>query len=226
MDEQPQGKRPVRSFVLREGKFTPGQRRALERHWPAWGLDMPLSGTPADWFGREAPLCVEIGFGIGEALQHFAQQRPDWNHLGIEVHRPGIGVLFLKLEEAGVNNVRVLRHDAIEIIRDVLPDASIDALRIFFPDPWPKKRHHKRRLVQPSFLDLALPKLKPGATLHLATDWAPYAEEMIELLDSRTELENTADGFVERPDSRPETRFERRGVKLGHDVFDLVYRKR
>lgn len=218
--------RLVRSYVLREGKITQAQRRALDELWPRWGLEYPPVGVPADWFGRQAPLSVEIGFGIGEALLHLAKLRPEWNHLGIEVHRPGVGALLINLEAEQLDNVRLIRHDAIEVLRESLPDASIDELRIFFPDPWPKKRHHKRRLVQDAFLDMALPKLRPGGLLHLATDWQPYAEQMLELLDKRQDLENTSEGFVERPESRPQTRFERRGVRLGHGVFDLLYRRR
>lgn len=222
-----QALRQIRSFVRREGRITPAQQRSLDTRLPryeiaagAGTLDLP------QLFGREAPLGLEIGFGGGEHLAHLAQQRPTWDFIGLEVHRPGVGRLLLRLEAQDTRNVRVAIEDAQIFINERLPPASLDAIYIQFPDPWPKKRHHKRRLVQPDFIQTLVSRLKPGALLQLATDWADYAEHMLQVLDQAPGLINvTGPGqYAQRPDNRIPTRFEQRGERLGHAVFDLVYR--
>lgn len=229
MNDETRPHRPVRSFVLRTGRMTPGQRRAFERLWPRFGLDYrpgPLD-LPA-LFGNEHPVYLEIGFGNGDALAEMAQRHPGRNYLGIEVHTPGVGHLLRQLEEQGSENVRVLRHDAVEVLGDMIPDGALAGTYLFFPDPWHKKRHHKRRIVQPAFAELLARKLVPGGFFHAATDWEDYALHMLEVLDACPALHNTAsDGrFVPRPEDRPLTRFEQRGLRLGHGVWDLVYERR
>lgn len=214
--------------MLRAGRLTEGQKRALDELLPRYGV--PKDGGPIDFevlFGNQGPVIMEIGFGNGDATWQMAQAHPEENYFGVEVHPPGVGHLLLKLEEHGLENVRVAQADAVELLRERLPDASLAGVRIFFPDPWPKKRHHKRRLVQPSIADLLARKLRPGGILHLATDWKPYAEHMLEVLEAETRLQNCAGAgrFSERPDWRPQTRFERRGQRLGHGVYDLLYRR-
>ena len=221
--------RRIRSFVLRMGRMTAGQQRALEQHWPQFGID--FSPTPLDLdavFGRNAPRVIEIGFGSGDALAAYALAHPEMDCLGIEVHRPGAGHLLLQVESAALTNVRASCHDAVEVLTQQIPPASIDAIHIFFPDPWHKARHHKRRLIQPAFADLLAITLKPGGMLRLATDWQHYAEHMRAVLDEHVEFINTADasGYLPRPDDRPLTRFERRGHRLGHGVWDMAYRRR
>jgi len=220
--------RTVRSFVTRSGRATVAQQRAMKELWPDYGIE--FSDAPLDLeraFARRAPLMIEIGFGAGEALLAFAVQHAEMNCLGVEVHRPGVGHLLLGVREAGIDNLRVVCHDAVEVLERIAP-ASIDPIHIFFPDPWPKKRHHKRRLIQPPFLSLLTRVLKAGGTLRLATDWEHYALQMREVCDASDELENCAGtaGFCSRPDVRPKTRFERRGERLGHQVWDLEYRRR
>jgi tRNA (guanine-N7-)-methyltransferase len=218
--------RRVRSYVRREGRLTPGQARALEELWPRFGLeaDDPVDLDAA--FGRRARRVLEIGFGNGEVLLAAAAEHPEQDFLGIEVHRPGVGRLLLGIEATGLRNVRVFCHDAVEVLAQ-LAEHSIDEVRVFFPDPWHKKRHHKRRLIQPGFVDALAPRLVAGGRLHLATDWAPYAEHMREVMEAREDFVNEAgEGrFAERPASRPQTHFEKRGLKLGHQVFDLLYRR-
>jgi tRNA (guanine-N7-)-methyltransferase len=221
--------RRIRSFVLRMGRMTVGQQRALDQLWPQFGID--FSSTPLDLdavFARNAPRMIEIGFGAGEALAAYAQAHPEIDCLGIEVHRPGAGHLLLQVQSAGLNNVRASCHDAVEVLTQQIPPASIYAIHIFFPDPWHKSRHHKRRLIQPAFADLLAVTLKPGGMLRLATDWQHYAEHMRSVLDTHAEFVNTADasGYVPRSDDRPMTRFERRGHRLGHGVWDMAYRRR
>ncbi len=221
--------RRIRSFVLRMGRMTDGQQRALDEHWPAFGLDyQPERIDPVALFGRDAPRIIEIGFGTGEALFAYAQQHPETDCLGIEVHHPGVGHLFLQVESVGLTNVRASCHDAVEVLSNQIPVASIDAVHIFFPDPWHKTRHHKRRLIQPAFADLLAKVIKPGGKLRLATDWENYAVHMRAVLDLHPQFINTADasGFVPRPDDRPLTRFERRGHRLGHGVWDMAYQRR
>jgi tRNA (guanine-N7-)-methyltransferase len=220
--------RPIRSYVLRQGRMTGAQRRALAALWPRYGVatgDAPLD--PAAIFGRTAPMVLEIGFGNGDALVAAARARPDWNFLGVEVHRPGIGSLLLKLEAHGLTNVRVLAEDVNEVLARV-PDGALHGVHLFFPDPWPKKRHHKRRLVQPPFAARLAGALAPGGYLHAATDWDDYAVHMREVFERTPGLENLAGRgrFAERPPSRPATRFEQRGVSEGRAVRDLLFRRR
>lgn len=221
-------RRPVRSFVRREGRMTPAQEAALERLWARFGVAAPGAIDATAAFGRAAPLSVEIGFGTGDHLATSAQARPDWNFLGIEVHRPGVGRLLQVVEQREIGNVRVACHDAVEVLRDSLPAGSVDEIVIFFPDPWPKKKHHKRRLVQPEFAQLLARVLRSGGRLRLATDWKDYSDHMLAVLNAEAEFTNAAtDGrFVPRPDDRPLTRFENRGLRLGHEVFDLEFRRR
>ena len=227
MTDNPQH-RPIRSFVVRPGRMTAGQRRALEDNWPRWGIDR-AAGLLDDHgaFGRQAPLVLEIGFGMGQSLAEMAVDAPDTNYLGIEVHRPGVGRLLYCLEQQGIDNVRVYCDDAVAVLRDCIGEASLDGVQIFFPDPWHKKRHHKRRLIQPDFIDLLCSKLKPGGFLHLATDWENYAEQMLELLTATPGLENTSGvgQYSPRPSQRPLTKFEKRGQRLGHGVWDLLFRR-
>jgi tRNA (guanine-N7-)-methyltransferase len=220
--------RSVRSFVLRAGRATAGQQRALAQLLPKYGIE--FSHTTLDLhalFGRAAPRMLEIGFGAGEALLEFATAHPEIDCIGVEVHRPGVGHLLLGAEAATLRNVRVICHDAVEVLQHQLAPASIDLVHVFFPDPWPKKRHHKRRLIQPSFVELLAKVIAPGGTLRLATDWEPYAQQMREVIDaSRTFVNVAADaGFVARSADRTLTRFERRGQRLGHGVWDLEYRR-
>jgi tRNA (guanine-N7-)-methyltransferase len=221
--------RPVRSYVLRQGRLTDAQARALKALWPVYGIDE--ADTPLDCrqlFGREAPLVVEVGFGDGAATWRMAQAEPDKNFIGIEVHQPGVGRLLQALDARQLDNVRIARADAVDFIRDRLAPDSISELRIYFPDPWPKKRHHKRRIVQAAFLDLLAARLAPGAILHLATDWEPYAEHMLEVLKAHPDFVNQSPdgGYSERPLWRPITKFERRGDRLGHTSHDLIYCRR
>ncbi len=223
-----EGQRQIRSFVLRQGRFTPAQQRAFDQAWPRFGLD--YAGRPRDFdavFGRTAPRVMEIGFGNGEALRFAARQDPSRDYLGLEVHAPGVGRLLNALAEDGSDHVRVYHHDAVEVLENEVADGSLDEVRIYFPDPWHKKRHNKRRLVQPGFAGLLVRKLASGGRLHLATDWQDYAEHMWDVLDATPGLENRAGarGSVPRPEWRPQTHFETRGQKLGHGVWDLLYDK-
>lgn len=221
-------RRSIRSFVLRTGRATAAQQRALSELWPLYGVE--FTGQPIDpsrLFGRDASVMVEIGFGNGEALLEFAKANPDVDCIGIEVHRPGVGHLLLGVHEAGLKNVRVICHDAVEVVRH-MPAHSIAFLHVFFPDPWHKKRHHKRRLIQTSFIELIAPAMRSGGLLRLATDWEHYALQMREVADASNAFVNVAGdkGFIERPAMRPLTRFERRGHRLGHGVWDMEYRKK
>lgn len=220
--------RRIRSFVRREGRLTPGQARALEQWLPLFGL--PEDDTPLDFaaiFGRAAPTLLEIGFGNGDALLEMAQRHPDWNFVGIEVHRPGVGHLLKQAGELGLQNLRVSSRDAIEVLEKQVPDASLHRVMLYFADPWPKKRHHKRRIVQPEFVQLVARKLEPAGEFHLATDWENYAEHMRVVLDAAPLFINTTpDSFAPRPADRPLTKFEKRGQRLGHGVWDMVYRRR
>jgi tRNA (guanine-N7-)-methyltransferase len=219
--------RPVRSFVLRQGRMSPAQRRALDALLPTLGI--AFAPVPIDLdraFGRRAPRVLEIGFGMGETTATIAQARPDEDFLGVEVHAPGVGSLLKRVDELGLTNVRVIRHDAVEVVAAMIAPASLVGIQVFFPDPWPKKRHHKRRLLAPAFVrELAL-RLVPGGYLHVATDWEDYAEEILAVLGAEPLLANTAAGFAPRPDYRPLTKFEARGLKLGHGVSDVIFRRR
>ena len=221
-----EGNRKVRSFVLRQGRFTPAQQRAFDQAWPRFGLD--YTGHRRDFdavFGRKARRVIEIGFGNGEALRFAARQDDTRDLIGIEVHAPGVGRLLNALAEDGSDHVRIYHHDAVEVLNNEIADASIDEIRIYFPDPWHKKRHNKRRLVQAEFAQLLVRKLAPDGRLHLATDWQDYAEQMWDVLDATAGIVNRAGprGCVPRPDWRPQTHFETRGQKLGHGVWDLIY---
>ncbi|UCG74002.1 MAG: tRNA (guanosine(46)-N7)-methyltransferase TrmB [Chromatiales bacterium] len=215
------GPRRVRSFVRRTGRVTAGQQRALAELWPRWGVEPPADTLDLDTlFGRQAPRVMEIGIGNGDVLLTMAAQYPEQDFLGVEVHEPGIGHCLLGLEKAGLDNVRLIREDAVVVLQHWLAGACLDRVNLFFPDPWPKKRHHKRRIVQPAFVALVAARLKPGGLLHMATDWAPYAEHIEEVLAA------SADFVPLAADSdRPPTKFERRGERLGHEIRDLRYRR-
>lgn len=220
--------RTIRSFVKREGRLTKGQAGAIERQWPTLGLDyhaQPLELS--ELFGRTAPVVFEIGFGMGKSLVTMAQQEPTADFIGVEVHRPGVGACLLEAEEQQVTNLRVIEHDAVEVLRDMIPDGSLARVQIYFPDPWHKKRHHKRRIIQPEFVRLLSTKLQVGGKLHLATDWENYAEHMLEVLTGEALLGNLSptQDYVPRPDFRPLTKFEQRGQRLGHGVWDLMFER-
>lgn len=217
----------IRSFIRRQGRITVAQQQALDQYSAKYCLDPKADYDFKEVFGRDAPLCMEIGFGNGDSLAQIAAANPDKDYIGIEVHRPGVGHLMLRLEQNGINNVRIYCHDAIEIIEQKIVDNSLDAVHLFFPDPWPKKKHHKRRIVRPSFIDLLVRKLKPGGYFHAATDWQNYAEAMLALLAVSNGLSNISptDDYCERPGYRSLTKFEQRGLRLGHPVRDLVFRK-
>lgn len=220
--------RRVRSFVLRQGRITPAQHLAFERHWARFGVD--YFGQPRDFttlFARPAPVVLEIGFGNGQQLAHAAVNEAARNFIGIEVHRPGVGRLINALADADVGNARVYHHDAVEVLEHEIAPGSLDEVRIYFPDPWHKKRHHKRRIVQPEFVELLATRVRTGGVLHLATDWAEYAEHMLAVLDASASWRNRAGAgqHVARPEWRIETHFETRGIRLGHGVWDLLHER-
>jgi tRNA (guanine-N7-)-methyltransferase len=217
----------IRSFIRRQGRITPGQQQAIDQLWPKYGLEPDQSHQFSQIFGRSAPLFLEIGFGNGETLVEMAAANPENDYLGIEVHRPGVGHLLLQLQQRELTNVRVYWHDAIDILEQQIADDSLAGIHLFFPDPWPKKRHHKRRIVRPDFITLVTRKLQQGGYFHAATDWENYAEHMIDVLAQQSILANESSGgaYCKRPDYRPITKFERRGVRLGHGVWDLIFRK-
>jgi tRNA (guanine-N7-)-methyltransferase len=219
-------KRPIRSFVRREGRITPGQQRALNKMLPEFGV-APLSGLIdwADLFGRNAAVIMEVGFGNGLSLADMAEANPDENYLGVEVYRPGLGSLLVQIRERGLSNVRVSGADAVDVLTDQVPPQSLHRLQIFFPDPWPKKRHNKRRIIQSGFVAMATQRLKPGGLFHVATDWEHYAEHILEVLEAEPGLVNTSDGFAPRPDYRPQTKYELRGERLGHGVWDIIFQR-
>ena len=223
---EPDGVKPrIRSFVLRAGRVGPGQARALAELGPQFLL--PYQPQPLDLnllFGRAAPKILEIGFGMGEGMADIAQAHPENDYLGVEVHTPGVGALLKQLGERGLSNVRIIQHDAVEVLSQMLPPASLDGAHIFFPDPWHKTRHHKRRLIQPSLVHLLASRLQPGGYLHLATDWEDYAVQMLTVLRAEPTLVNTATDYAPRPESRPLTKFEARGLRLGHGVWDLLFK--
>jgi tRNA (guanine-N7-)-methyltransferase len=223
--------RRIRSFVLRQGRLTKGQERALETGWPRFGVDYIETLLDLNaFFGRtESKKILEIGFGMGDATAKIAQVLPDCDFLAVEVHTPGIGSLLKHMQELALTNIRIIQHDAVEVLQNMLPDANqeqgLDGVHIFFPDPWHKKRHHKRRLIQSEFVKLLCSKLKVGAYIHVATDWQEYAEWVLEVLNGESSLKNTAQDYAEKPSYRPLTKFENRGIKLGHGVWDLVFLK-
>lgn len=219
--------RPIRSYVLRTGRIGSGQVRALAELGPRYVL--PFRATPPDWravFGRTAPRVLEIGFGMGQATAAIAAARPETDFIGCEVHEPGVGALLREIGLRGLANLRILQHDAVEVLDAMIEPGSLAGVHLFFPDPWHKKKHHKRRIVQPAFVARLATRLAPGGRLHCATDWAPYAEQMLEVLSAEPRLANTATGYAPRPDYRPLTKFEQRGLKLGHGVWDLVFERR
>ena len=219
--------RPLRSFVLRAGRMGSGQVRALAELGPRFVL--PFSAQPSDWtavFGREAPRIVEIGFGMGQATAQIAAARPGLDFIGIEVHEPGVGALLREIGDRGLSNLRVVQHDAVEVLALMVAPASLDGVHIYFPDPWHKKRHNKRRLIQPAFVAQLVGRIKPGGYLHCATDWQPYAEQMLAVLSAEAALVNSAAGYAPKPEWRPLTKFEQRGLQLGHGVWDLLFTRR
>ena len=217
----------IKSFVRRAGRTTAGQTKAFEALGPRFILPYRAALLDAQAaFGRSAPLVLEIGFGMGEATAHIARVRPDDNFLCCEVHEPGVGALLKRLGEQDLHNVRIVAHDAVEVLDHMLAPASLDGIHIFFPDPWHKKKHNKRRLVQPPLVAKLAARLKPGGYLHCATDWQPYAEQILEVLSAEPLLHNTADAYAPQPQYRPLTKFENRGLKLGHGVWDVVFQRR
>lgn len=223
----PEHHRGIRSFVLRQGRMSPAQHEALRSLLPRYGIayaDRPLDLAAA--FGRPAPVVLEIGCGMGETTVAIAEANPGMNYLGLEVHAPGVGALLRQIEARGLANVRVIQHDAVEVVTAMIPPGSLAGVHVFFPDPWPKKRHHKRRLLKPAFVhELAL-RLAHGGMLHVATDWEDYAQEVLATLSAEPLLANAAEGFAPRPAHRPLTKFETRGLRLGHGVWDLVFTRR
>ena len=219
-------RRPVRSYVLRQGRLTAAQQRACDELLPRYGIPFRDARLDLDQvFGRPAPRILEIGFGMGETTADIAARHPENDYLGIEVHTPGVGSLLKRVADARLTNLRVIQHDAVEVLQAMIPETSLDGVHIYFPDPWPKKRHHKRRLLQPSFAALLASRMKPGAYVHVATDWEDYALAILEVLRAEPALENTAPEFAPRPQWRPETKFEARGLKLGHRVWDVLFRR-
>ena len=218
----------IKSFVKREGRLTKGQEKALEEYWPSKGVE--VSDTAINFkslFGNTNPVVLEIGFGMGKSLVEMAKAQPDTNFLGIEVHRPGVGACLSYAGELAVNNLRVMEHDAVEVLKQSIQDSALSRLQLFFPDPWHKKRHHKRRIVQPDFITLIAEKMQSGGQLHMATDWEPYAQHMLEIVQQSPLFRNTSpsNDFVPRPDYRPITKFETRGQRLGHGVWDLIFER-
>ena len=226
--------RRIRSFVRREGRMTEGQQRAFDELWGRFGIDPPDPDPPESGpldlpslFGRDAPLVLEIGFGNGDSLAEMAAAAPERNFLGIEVHRPGVGRLLRSIEERGLTNLRVMSEDAFAVLERYIADGALDTVQLFFPDPWHKKRHHKRRILQPPFVELIADRLRPGGLFHMATDWEHYAEQMMAVMSACTRFENSAGpgNYAPRPDRRPLTKFEQRGRRLGHAVWDLIFRR-
>lgn len=217
--------RPVRSFVLRQGRMSPAQARACDELLPRYGVAVDRPLVWRQLFGRTAPVVLEIGFGMGETTAAIAEAQPDVDFFGVEMHLPGVGALLRRIDAAGLSNLRIARADAVDVVRQIEP-GSLAGVHVYFPDPWPKKRHHKRRLLQPPFVhELAL-RLAPGGYLHAATDWQPYADEMLGVLTAEPLLTNTCDGYAPRPAWRPLTKFEQRGLARGHPVFDLLFAAR
>jgi tRNA (guanine-N7-)-methyltransferase len=217
----------IRSFVTRAGRLSTAQARAFEEQGPKFLV--PYAKAPLDFeqaFGRTAPVVLEIGFGMGDTTAHIARAMPDKDFLGVEVHTPGVGSLLKQIGEQGIGNLRLVQHDAFEVLNHMIPDQSLAGFHIFFPDPWHKARHNKRRLIQPPFVKLLCDKLAPGGYIHCATDWEDYAVQMLEVLGNEPALQNTAEGYAEKPSYRPLTKFENRGLKLGHGVWDLVFTKK
>lgn len=225
-DETPFQRR-IRSFILRQGRLTKGQERALQEAWPQFGIEFAQQTLDLNQtFARaDSKKILEIGFGMGDATAKIAQTLPDCDFLAVEVHTPGVGSLLKLMQESDIHNIRIVQHDAVEVLQQMLTDGALDGVHIFFPDPWHKKRHHKRRLIQAEFVKLLCSKLKAGAYIHVATDWQEYAEWVLEVLRAEPQLQNTAVDYAEKPNYRPLTKFENRGLKLGHGVWDLVFKR-
>ena len=221
-------RRGIKSFVVRAGRMGSGQVKALAELGPRFVLPYTAGErlNPAAVFGREAPVVFEIGFGMGDATAKIAATLADHDFIGCEVHEPGVGALLKHIDEKQLNNIRIFQHDAVEVLEQMIAPDSLAGVHIYFPDPWHKKKHNKRRLVQPEFIAKLVKHIKPGGYLHLATDWEPYAQQMLEVLSAEPTLENTAQGYAEKPAYRPLTKFENRGIKLGHGVWDLVFKRR
>jgi tRNA (guanine-N7-)-methyltransferase len=222
-----EGRGHIKSYVRRAGRMSEAQQRYFAEMMPKIGL--PYAPHPLDLaavYGRDAPIILEIGFGMGETTARIADANPGNDYLGVEVHVPGVGALCKQIAERGLANLRICQHDAVEVVRDMLPEGALDGVHVFFPDPWHKARHNKRRLIQPAFVALLAARLKPGGYLHCATDWEEYAHQMLEVLSAEPALANSANGFAPRPDYRPLTKFENRGLRLGHGVWDVIFRKR
>ncbi len=220
-------KRHIRSFVLRQGRVSVAQQRAIDNLQPRYGI--PYAARPLDLaqiFGRTAPVILEIGFGMGDTTAKIAQAHPENDYLALEVHTPGVGNLLKLIDAGNLENIRIMQHDAVEVLRDMIGANTLDGVHIFFPDPWHKARHNKRRLIQSPFIAQLVQKLKPGGYIHVATDWQDYAEQVLRVLSAEPLLENTAADYAPRPDYRPLTKFEQRGLKLGHGVWDLVFRRK
>ncbi|WP_113632066.1 tRNA (guanosine(46)-N7)-methyltransferase TrmB [Pectobacterium peruviense] len=227
-DENGRPMRRIRSFVRRQGRLTNGQQLALDNYWPVMGVEYQTDQVDFNaLFGRDAPVVLEIGFGMGASLVTMAAQHPEQNFLGIEVHLPGIGACLASAQDAEISNLRVMCHDAIEVLVKMIPDGSLSMVQLFFPDPWHKARHNKRRIVQVPFVELVQSKLKVGGVFHMATDWEPYAQHMLEVMTSVAGYRNLSDNneYVVRPESRPLTKFEARGQRLGHGVWDLMFER-
>ncbi len=227
MTEEEQSRRTIRSYVVRGGRLTPSQRQAMETLWPVFGLDIEAGLVDRQAvFGRSAELVFEIGFGMGDSLSAMALQHPDRDYIGIDVHPPGIGTLLREIRDSNITNLRVMQGDAMQVLENCFTDNSLDRIQIFFPDPWHKKRHHKRRMIQPPFGEALAQKLKMGGVLHLATDWENYAEQMMEVMSASPRFSNLAGaGCFALEHERVETKFERRGRRLGHGVWDLLFEK-
>ncbi|MGB9095838.1 tRNA (guanosine(46)-N7)-methyltransferase TrmB [Erwinia sp.] len=227
-DENGRPMRRIRSFVRRQGRLTKGQQHALDTYWPVMGVEyQPEPVDLVSLFGRESPVVLEIGFGMGASLVTMAQNNPQQDFLGIEVHSPGVGACLSTAQEAGVENLRVMCHDAVDVLDKMIPDNSLRMVQLFFPDPWHKARHNKRRIVQGPFAELVMRKLKLGGVFHMATDWEAYAEHMLEVMNSIAGYKNQSEtqDYVPRPESRPLTKFEQRGQRLGHGVWDLMFER-
>jgi tRNA (guanine-N7-)-methyltransferase len=219
-------RRPIRSFVLRQGRMSPAQQRALDELAPRFSI--PFAHEPIDFervFGRRAPSVLEIGFGMGETTAAIAHAHPHVDFVAVDVHGPGVGSLLNRVADLGVSNVRIVRHDAVEVVDSMIAEASLAGVHVFFPDPWPKKRHHKRRLLQPAFVHAVAKRVAPGGYVHVATDWDDYAKQILATLEAEPLLANTTGGFAPRPAHRPLTKFESRGVALGHGVRDMIFRR-
>jgi tRNA (guanine-N7-)-methyltransferase len=221
------GRSHIRSFVLRQGRVSAAQQRSLETLMPRYGIPYKAERLDLDTaFGRSAPKILEIGFGMGEPTAKIALAHPQNDYLALEVHPPGVGSLLKQIGEQGIQNIRIIQHDAVEVLRDMIANNALDGVHIFFPDPWHKARHNKRRLIQTPFIAALVQKIKPGGYIHVATDWQDYAEQVLAVLSAEPLLQNTADGYAEKPEYRPLTKFEQRGLKLGHGVWDLVFTRR